>query len=61
METILLSVGIFLLVVVLMAVGVIFSNIEIKGSCGGLTALFGKGSCEICENKDQCERKKGRA
>lgn len=31
-----------------MAVGVIFSNKPIKGSCGGLNALGMKENCEIC-------------
>lgn len=39
-----------------MAVGVIFSNKPIKGSCGGLAALGMKGDCEICGgNRDKCE------
>lgn len=39
-----------------MAVGVLFSNKPIKGSCGGLAALGMKGDCEICGgNRDACE------
>lgn len=39
-----------------MAVGVIFSNKPIKGSCGGLANLGMKGDCEICGgNRDKCE------
>lgn len=39
-----------------MAVGVIFSNKPIKGSCGGLATLGMKDGCEICGgNRDACE------
>lgn len=39
-----------------MAIGVIFSNKPIKGSCGGLANLGMKGDCEICGgNRDKCE------
>ncbi|CAK9053070.1 PNPLA domain-containing protein, partial [Durusdinium trenchii] len=39
-----------------MAVGVIFSNKPIKGSCGGLNALGMKEGCEICGGDDsKCE------
>lgn len=47
MTTIVLSVVVMLLVVVGMAVGVIFSNKPIKGTCGGLNQLD-LGECEIC-------------
>jgi len=43
--------------VLAMAVGVIFSNKSLKGSCGGLGAVMGE-DCELCENKDKCENKK---
>lgn len=36
METVVLTVGLIALVMVSMAVGVIFSNKELKGSCGGV-------------------------
>ncbi|WP_133492496.1 (Na+)-NQR maturation NqrM [Alcanivorax sp. 24] len=39
-----------------MAVGVIFSNKPIKGSCGGLATLGMKDGCEICGgDRDACE------
>ena len=39
----------FCIVIALMAVGVIFGNRSIKGSCGGLGTVDGlKGSCDIC-------------
>ncbi len=41
-----------------MAVGVIVSNREIKGSCGGLNDIDGlQGACDICEIKEQCKRR----
>ncbi len=51
--------GVFLLVMVGMAVGVIVSNRAIKGSCGGLNDIEGlKGACDICEGKKACSRRK---
>ena len=45
-----------LLIVGLMAVGVIFSNKPIKGTCGGLNALGLKQDCEICGgSRNKCE------
>ncbi|EKF75237.1 hypothetical protein A11A3_04635 [Alcanivorax hongdengensis A-11-3] len=39
-----------------MAVGVIFANKPIKGSCGGLATLGMKEGCEICGgDRSQCE------
>ena len=38
---------------VAMAIGVIFSNRELKGSCGGLNKLMGE-DCQFCDKKDQC-------
>lgn len=39
MSTILLTFGLFLLIILGMSVGYIFSKRSIKGSCGGITAL----------------------
>jgi FAD:protein FMN transferase len=49
--TVLAVVGVFALAIAGMAVGVIFSNRAIKGSCGGLANMpghDGKSICELC-------------
>lgn len=53
------TIAAFVVVAVLfagMAIGVIFANKPIKGSCGGLATLGMKSDCEICGgNQDACE------
>ena len=62
MNTFILTFGVFGLVMVGMAIGVILGNREIKGSCGGLNDIDGlEGSCDICEVKEQCKRRRDRA
>ncbi len=58
METLLFTLGIFSTTILLMAVGVIFSNKVLKGSCGGLGKVLGK-DCDFCDKKDQCTKKSG--
>ena len=41
----------------LMALGVIFSNKPLKGSCGGLGKATGD-KCSFCGNKDKCKEYK---
>lgn len=56
MATYLIAFLVFGLIFVGMAVGVIFSNKPIKGSCGGLGNIGLSGDCEICGgNLDKCE------
>lgn len=63
--TVLAAIGIFALAIAGMAVGVIFSNRAIKGSCGGLANMpghDGKSICELCtvpaeECRDEAMRK----
>ena len=51
-----LTLSFLLLVVAAMAVGVLFSNKPIKGSCGGIQALGLGEKCDICgSNTDTCE------
>ena len=56
MLTFVFSVLVFGIVIAGMAVGVIFSNKPIKGSCGGMGALGMDTACEICGgNPRVCE------
>lgn len=48
MTEFLLAFAALLLVVTGMAVGVIFSNRRIKGSCGGLNLVPGLDNCPVC-------------
>lgn len=48
MTIMLITFGAFLMLIAAMAVGVIFSNKPIKGSCGGLSSLGLKDNCVIC-------------
>jgi hypothetical protein len=59
MATFLIAFVLFAIVIAGMAVGVIFSNKPIKGSCGGLSNIGIGGDCEICGgNLDKCEESK---
>jgi thiamine biosynthesis lipoprotein len=49
LATVLAVAGIFGLAIIGMAVGVIFSNRSIKGSCGGLANMPGQGGTSICD------------
>lgn len=40
-----------------MALGVIFSNRNLKGSCGGLGKIMGE-DCMFCEKKEECDKNK---
>ncbi|MEP3329699.1 (Na+)-NQR maturation NqrM [Sedimentitalea sp.] len=48
METMFVAFGVFLMVVIGMAVGVIFQGKRITGSCGGLGAIDGVDQCGVC-------------
>ncbi|MCK2183420.1 (Na+)-NQR maturation NqrM [Halomonas getboli] len=56
MSTFLVVLAFMLLVMAAMAIGVIFANKPIAGSCGGLNKLGLKEGCEVCGGKDEvCE------
>lgn len=63
MATFVLATVLFLVLFAAMAVGVIFSNKPIKGSCGGMSTIgLGGGECEICGgNRDKCDEANDRA
>jgi len=52
MSTILLTFGLFLLIILGMSVGYIFSKRTIKGSCGGLSSL---GIAKACDCDKPCD------
>lgn len=58
METVLFTLGIFSTAIFFMAVGVVFSNKVLKGSCGGLGKILGK-DCDFCENRHKCQKDGG--
>ncbi|GAB2685950.1 (Na+)-NQR maturation NqrM [Aliiglaciecola sp. 3_MG-2023] len=57
MSTFILAFVFFLVVVLAMAVGYIFQQKTIAGSCGGLGAL---GISKACDCPEPCDRKKAR-
>lgn len=59
MSTFFITFGVFMLVILAMAVGVIVRNQAIKGSCGGLNDIEGlEGACAICAGRHKCRRKR---
>ena len=59
MTTLLLSFALLLCVILAMSVGVLLGRKPIKGSCGGMSALGMKTSCDICGGKpSSCDREK---
>ena len=56
MVTFLLTAAFLAIMIAAMAVGVIFANKPIKGSCGGMQSLGLVGDCDICGgDKQVCE------
>ncbi|TDP38923.1 hypothetical protein DEU29_10423 [Idiomarina aquatica] len=57
MQTFLLVLALFLIVVLIMAVGYIVQRKTISGSCGGISSL---GMDKACDCDDPCDKKKAR-
>lgn len=55
MKMFLVSLVVMLAAIAGMAVGVIFSNKKLKGSCGGLGKVMGD-DCMFCEKKEECDK-----
>lgn len=55
MSTVLITFGVFVLVILLMALGVIFERKEIQGSCGGLNNV---GVDKVCNCETTCDEHK---
>lgn len=51
MDTLFLTFGLLVFVMLGMAVGVIFQGKRIKGSCGGLNAIAGADHCIVCKKE----------
>lgn len=54
---ILLSILLIALAMLAIGVGMFFGRPPPKGSCGGLSALGLKDSCELCGNRQNCPHK----
>ena len=51
MEIFIITFIIFLIIILIMSLGVMLMNKNIKGSCGGFNAKSGSNKCSVC-NKD---------
>jgi len=63
MTTVIITVAVFALALLGMAIGVLISNRRIKGSCGGLAGFKderGNSICEACSNPSPECRGEGR-
>jgi hypothetical protein len=57
MELFFIVFGVLAVLMTIMAVGVIFSNKPISGSCGGMSALGMDVACDICGgDKSKCDK-----
>lgn len=60
MNYIFVTLGILGVVIFGMALGVIFSNKPLKGSCGGLGKIMGN-KCDYCGKSGECKKRKEEA
>lgn len=62
MELFFIVFGVLAVLMTIMAVGVIFSNKPISGSCGGMSALGMDVACDICGgDKSKCDKENDEA
>ena len=54
MKLFFVTLGVMLISILGMAVGVLLSNRELKGSCGGLNKVIGE-DCMFCDKKEECK------
>lgn len=57
METVLLTFGFFIAIVIAMSIGFIVKGKELKGSCGGISAL---GMDKMCDCEEPCDNLKSK-
>ncbi len=55
MITLLITFGLFLIIILLMAIGVVLNKKTIKGSCGGLNTV---GIEKVCNCEEPCDEHK---
>ncbi len=55
MDVLLITCAVFGVAFSGMAIGVIIADKRIKGSCGGISAIFGKSACDMCDMKSKCD------
>lgn len=56
MSMLMITFGVMVTFITIMAVGVLFGREPLKGSCGGLNKVGIDGKCEICGREpDSCE------
>ena len=48
MEIFIITFVVFLIIILIMSLGVMLMNKNIKGSCGGLNAISGTDKCSVC-------------
>jgi len=58
MEIVGITLAVFLIAFLGMAIGVIVAGKRIQGSCGGIGALLGASACDMCSNKTKCKNSK---
>ena len=58
LNILLITFGVFGLVIFAMSIGYIIAGKRLQGSCGGLGNLMGK-DCDFCDKKDKCKKDEG--